>query len=69
MDRPCMSSWTGAHESFQAKEYDVGASPTSSELARKPKDSWTSANANFEIVLKLCVILNEFIKKRCTCMM
>ena len=28
MDRPCRSSWTGAHESFQAEEYDAGASPT-----------------------------------------
>jgi hypothetical protein len=26
MDRPCRSSWTGAHESFQAEEYDAGAS-------------------------------------------
>jgi hypothetical protein len=25
-DRPCRSSWTGAHESFQAEEYDAGAS-------------------------------------------
>jgi hypothetical protein len=29
MDRPCESSWTGAHENFQAREYDAGASPTS----------------------------------------
>jgi hypothetical protein len=28
MDRPCKSSWTGAHEIFQEREYDVGASPT-----------------------------------------
>jgi hypothetical protein len=28
MDRPCRSSWTGAHEIFQAREYDAGASPT-----------------------------------------
>jgi hypothetical protein len=34
MDRPCRSSWTGAHESFQAREYDAGASPISSEPAR-----------------------------------
>jgi hypothetical protein len=35
MDRPCMSSWTGAHEIFQAREYDAGASSTSSEPAWK----------------------------------
>ena len=28
MDRPCKSSWTEAHEIFQAEEYDAGASPT-----------------------------------------
>jgi hypothetical protein len=37
MDRPCRSSWTGAHEIFQAREYDAGASPTSSEPTRKMK--------------------------------
>jgi hypothetical protein len=31
MDRPCESSWTGAHENFQAREYDAGASPTTSK--------------------------------------
>jgi hypothetical protein len=31
MDRPCESSWTGAHENFQAREYDAGASPTTRE--------------------------------------
>jgi hypothetical protein len=29
MDRPCVSSWTGAHENFQAREYDAGASQAS----------------------------------------
>jgi hypothetical protein len=33
MDRPCRSSWTGAHESFQAEEYDAGAS-------QLPKRAW-----------------------------
>jgi hypothetical protein len=28
MGIPCESSWTGAHENFQAREYDAGASPT-----------------------------------------
>jgi hypothetical protein len=31
MDEPCAISWIGAHEDFQAREYDAGASPTSSE--------------------------------------
>jgi hypothetical protein len=31
MDKPCRNSWIGAHEIFQAREYDAGASPTSSE--------------------------------------
>jgi hypothetical protein len=53
MDRPCMSSWIGAHENFQEREYDAGASPTSSEPARKTMDSWTSTNAKFENSLKL----------------
>jgi hypothetical protein len=29
MDRSCVSSWTGAHENFQAREYDAGASQAS----------------------------------------
>jgi hypothetical protein len=36
MDRPCESSWIGAHENFQAREYDAGASPTSSERGATP---------------------------------
>jgi hypothetical protein len=35
MDRLCKSSWTGAHENFQAREYDAGASPTTSERGTK----------------------------------
>jgi hypothetical protein len=31
MDKPCESSWIGVHENFQAREYDAGASSTSSE--------------------------------------
>jgi hypothetical protein len=53
MDRPCASSWTGAHEKFQAREYDAGASPTSSEPARKQKTAGQVPNTNFEITLKL----------------
>jgi hypothetical protein len=35
MDRPCESSWTGAHENFQAREYDAGASLATSEHGTK----------------------------------
>jgi hypothetical protein len=35
MDIPCRSSWIGSHEYFQEREYDAGASPTSSEPVRK----------------------------------
>jgi hypothetical protein len=35
MDRLCKSSWTGAHENFQAREYDAGAFPTSNERGTK----------------------------------
>jgi hypothetical protein len=53
MDRPCRSSWIGAHESFQAREYDAGASPTHQASQCRAKDSWTHASTNFEITLKL----------------
>jgi hypothetical protein len=39
MDRACRSSWIGAHEDFQAREYDAGASLTASEPTQKTKDS------------------------------
>jgi hypothetical protein len=29
MDRQCVSSWIGAHDNFQAREYDAGASQVS----------------------------------------
>jgi hypothetical protein len=35
MDKPCERSWTGARENFQARKYDVGASPTTSECGGK----------------------------------
>jgi hypothetical protein len=34
MDIPCRSSWIGAHGNFQAREYDAGAYPSSSEPVR-----------------------------------
>jgi hypothetical protein len=53
MEILCRSSWTGAHEDFQAREYDAGASPTSNEPARVQVDSWTSASTNFENTLEV----------------
>jgi hypothetical protein len=41
MDIPCRSSWTGAHENFQAREYDAGASQIS-------KRAWSQRNVFFE---------------------
>jgi hypothetical protein len=52
MDRLCMSSWTGAHETFEAREYDAGASPTSNEPARKRRTTG-KASKIFEILLEL----------------
>jgi hypothetical protein len=37
MDILCRISWTGAHANFQAREYDAGASLTSSEPTWKWK--------------------------------
>jgi hypothetical protein len=37
MDRLCTSSWIGAHENFQAREYDAGASPTHQASQRGSK--------------------------------
>jgi hypothetical protein len=34
-------SWTGAHEIFQVREYDAGASPTSSERGASANTFWT----------------------------
>jgi hypothetical protein len=44
MDRPCESSWIGAHENFQAREYDAGASPTSSERRTSTNAIWQMIN-------------------------
>jgi hypothetical protein len=44
MDRLCESSWTGAHENFQAREYDAGASPTSSERGTNTNAFWHMMN-------------------------
>jgi hypothetical protein len=64
MNRPCESSWTGAHENFQAREYDAGASPASSERGTSTNAFWHMIKL-FEIFLKLDVPnLNETNKER-----
>jgi hypothetical protein len=55
MDRPCTSSWTGAHEIFQAREYDAGASPTSSEPAQKGRIAGQAATQILKITLEVVV--------------
>jgi hypothetical protein len=53
MDTSCTSSWTRSHEKFQVREYDAGASPTSSEPAWRQRTAGKAPNTNFEITLKL----------------
>jgi hypothetical protein len=49
MDKPCERSWTGAHENFQAREYDAGASPA----GRKHAWMWrTAGQAPAHVLLK-----------------
>jgi hypothetical protein len=69
MDRPCMSSWTEAHEKFQAREYDAGASPTSSEPAWKRRIAGQAPAKFLKFPWNCCAILNEVIKMKCTCIM
>jgi hypothetical protein len=58
-----MSSWTEAHENFQARENDAGASPISSEPARR-QGQLESASMNFENHLEsCCAILNESLRE------
>jgi hypothetical protein len=62
MERSCRSSWIGAHESFQAREYDAGASLTSSEPVRKTKDSWVDPAKFLKFSLEVDVPnINEII--------
>jgi hypothetical protein len=50
MDKPCVSSWIGAHETFQAREYDAGSSQASQRGDKKTAGK--APSANFENVLK-----------------
>jgi hypothetical protein len=66
MDTPCVSSWTGAHENFQAREYDAGASQASQRGDNGQLEKRPTQILKF---LKLLPILNEIIKKERTCIM
>ena len=44
MDKLCESLWTEAHENFQAREYDAGASPASSERGASANTFWHMMN-------------------------
>jgi hypothetical protein len=68
MDRPCVNSWAGAHEIFQAREYDAGASPTSSEPAQKRRIAG-QASTNFEFLLELMREHKCGNLMKCTCIM
>jgi hypothetical protein len=66
MDRLCESLWTGAHENFQAREYDAGASSTSSERGANTNAFWHMMNC-LNILKFDTPNVNEIIKKGCTC--
>jgi hypothetical protein len=40
MDTPCAISWTGAHENFQAREYDAGASQASQRGGKRQLEKY-----------------------------
>jgi hypothetical protein len=62
MDRPCRSSWTGAHEIFQAEEYDAGASPTHQASQRGGGRQLDKPTRNFENTLGIVAqVFNEAI--------
>jgi hypothetical protein len=48
---------------------DAGASPTSSEPARKQLDSWTKPAQILKTLWNCCAILNESFKMKRTCIM
>jgi hypothetical protein len=58
MDRPCTSSWTGAHENFQAREYDAGASQVSQCEDKRQLEKHPAQ------ILKILCNENEIIKWR-----
>jgi hypothetical protein len=44
MGRLCEISWIGSHENFQVREYDAGASPTTSERGERTNAFWHMMN-------------------------
>ena len=63
MDRPCRTSWTGAHENFQAEEYDVGASLTHQVNQRGAEGSWTTPAQILKHLDIVAPLLDEVIHK------
>ena len=64
MERPCRSSWTGAHENFQAEEYDAGASLTHQASQRvEQKGQLGSTSTHFEMLGNCCALFNKGIHK------
>jgi hypothetical protein len=62
MDIPYRSSWTGAHASFQAREYDAGASLTSREPMWKRETTGRPPTPIFKFSLEVDVLnINEII--------
>jgi hypothetical protein len=55
MDTPYVRSWTGAHENFQAREYDAGASQASQRGFQRQREK--RPTQNFEIASKLLLDL------------
>jgi hypothetical protein len=71
MDRPCRSSWTGAHENFQAEEYDAGASPAH-QASQRGSGRQLDEPTNILKINTLGIVaqvLNESFKRGRTCIL
>jgi hypothetical protein len=64
MDRLCRSSWKESHESFQAEEYDAGASPAHQASQCRSGRQLDKPTPNFENTLELLrnSLMKSFIK-------
>jgi hypothetical protein len=69
MDRTCKSSWTGAHEIFQAEEYDAGASPAHQASQRGRGGQLDKPTQILKMLWNCCTILNESFKRWHTCIL
>ena len=64
MDRLYRSSWTGAHEIFQAREYHAGASQTHQASKQGSGRQLDSASTSFENTLEIVApLFHEAIHK------